>query len=547
MLHSCDVPTCVHADADPLISHVREGTARDGSAVDNQALFAADGTALESLNVFSYARTGSIAPRQVVSVETVSVAAAEGESWSLPATVAITYNDGSVEEEQVTWSLPAESWEVPGAYQVTGTSASGHAVLAEVTILPFNGLANPSFEATDTSMWTTTGTGLSVRSTDDPRTGSRSAHFYSASASSFTLDQQVTGLPAGRYRAGGAVQGDGEGLDGTLTLSVSTSGGASATAPFSLDGWRNWSTPTTDVVDVVEGETVTVTVTGSLPAAAWGSIDDLALTRMAVPPVDTTALGAGVADAVARDPARYTPESVEALDAAIGSARRVLATEGATQAQVDDARSGLSRPVAGLVEADGAKRTPARGGLSHDNGWDTGLLDGAYTVRMNLFWGENATSFRLYENGQLVSTTPLTYGGVGRQDAAVAVSGKANGTYVYTGELVNSKGATAVAPVTVTVRDALPGTPVLSHDNWDGDGSFVLGAAMWWGTNATSYRFFEGEMLIAEGELEARTPVAQSAALRVDGATVGSHTYRVEFVNAAGTTSSNAQRVDVRR
>ena len=29
VLHSCDVPTCVHADADPLVSHVREGSGRD--------------------------------------------------------------------------------------------------------------------------------------------------------------------------------------------------------------------------------------------------------------------------------------------------------------------------------------------------------------------------------------------------------------------------------------------------------------------------------------------------------------------------------------
>jgi len=29
LLHSCDVPTCVHAEVDPHVSHVREGSARD--------------------------------------------------------------------------------------------------------------------------------------------------------------------------------------------------------------------------------------------------------------------------------------------------------------------------------------------------------------------------------------------------------------------------------------------------------------------------------------------------------------------------------------
>jgi arabinogalactan endo-1,4-beta-galactosidase len=185
--------------------------------------------------------------------------------------------------------------------------------------------------------------------------------------------------------------------------------------------------------------------------------------------------------------------------------------------------------------------------LSHDNGWDTGLQDGSYTVSMNLWWGVNATKFRLYENGTLIATTPLTFGGLGAQSASVAVTGKANGTYVYTGLLENSKGTTPVAPITVTVTDANPGVPVLSSDNADGDGVYKVTANLWWGTNATSYRFFENGTLVSQGTLVAATPGAQTAVLNVAGKAKGSYDYRVEFVNSAGATSSKVLTVKVKK
>lgn len=196
---------------------------------------------------------------------------------------------------------------------------------------------------------------------------------------------------------------------------------------------------------------------------------------------------------------------------------------------------------------DGSTAAPARGILSHDNGWDTGLADGDYTVTMNLWWGENASSFRLYENGELVATVPLTYAGKQAQTAVVPVTGKPNGTYVYTGELVNSTGSAPTSSVTVKVTQATPGMPRLSHDNRDGDGDYTVTANLWWGTNATAYRFFEGDTVVAEGTLIAATPGAQAARLHVTGAAKGTHTYRVEFSNAAGATVSDPLTVTVRR
>ncbi|WP_279234269.1 glycosyl hydrolase 53 family protein [Microbacterium sp. SS28] len=808
-----------------------------GSAWDNQALFAHDGTPLESLRVFEYVRTGAVAPREVTDVQDPAVSFTEGQTIALPATVTVSYNDGSSEQQAVTWSDAAAWIKGAGTYTVAGTTAGGHATTATVTVLAQNFLRNPSFEGADISMWARNGSALTVRSTNDPKTGTRSSHFYSGSAYTFTLTQIVTGLAAGSYTASASLQGDGENAASDVRITLSTApGGKSAFAPFAMNGWLNWSTPTTSAVAVAAGDAVTVRISANLPGGAWGTLDDVRLVKEATaadtaalraavaradlvvreaataeslaglddaleiaavvlaatspaqqlvddalaqldsafdalelsgaepaptvapvavtfvegdpialpqtvdivrwngsadsipvvwssavgaitgsgsytvagktdaagalsasitvtprqwvknagfedsdasawtvtgegaaigatgdaaqgsralvfwlgtpyraalsqritgvpegqytlsattqgggaaagdsavvtaataagsasaplelagwrvfrtgttapvtvgtdgvvtvsaalslsaeawgtldevrltrvgPVVVTTALEADVAAAAARDLAPYTPATASAVTAALEGARIVLGADWPTEADVQAARTRLALAVGGLVPlADGARTAPARGVLSDDNGWDTGLKDGAYTVKVNLWWGENATVFRLFENGTLIAAVPLRYGGVSGQSAAVPVSGKKDGTYVYTGELVNSQGTTAVTPVTVKVTDAKPGVPVLSHDNHDGDGAYTVTANLWWGTNATAYRFYEDGSLVAEGPLAASTPNAQSASVAAAGKAKGSHVYRVEFLNGAGVTSSKTLTVTVRR
>lgn len=806
-----------------------------GSAWDNQALFAADGTPLESLNVFAYARTGSVAPREVTDVGTVALTVPEGEPVVLPRSVTVTYNDGSAEDHPVTWSGAQEWISGPGSYRVSGVTASGHATEAAVVVAQRNFLRNPGFEAPDTGMWDRVGAGVTVRATDDPHSGERAAHFHSPEPYAFTLSQRVDGLPAGEYVARAALQGDGEATADDVRLTLANPSGDSRSASFALTGWRVWSTPTTGAVTVPEHGSATVTITADLPggawgtvddvelvrhlppgadtgalralvdragrldraafadlapldravevarvvlgalspaadqvadavrrldnalgglelvgdapaprvgpvavavvdgepvrlpagvtvttydgivteqpvtwsdavrwiagpgayairgttgaglavtarvtvagrdwlrnggfedadtsmwtvdgpgariedadnaaagsralsfwldsaysftltqrlsglpagdyvlsavtqgggtspsdvltlsarsnagsadvplelagwkvfrtattapvavgadgeltvsasfalgAGAWGSIDELRLVRAGAADVDTGGLAAAVAEAEGIDRGGYTPESAATLTAAIERAHVVLDADRPSRDAVDGARQALADAVADLVVRDTARRAPGQGVLSHDNGWDTGLRDGAYAVRMNLWWGENATSLRLYENGVLIARVPLSPDGVNAQSASVPVTGRSNGTYVYTGELVNSRGRTAVRPVTVTVTQAAPAKPSIGHDNADGDGDYRVVANLWWGTNATSYRFFENGVLVAEGPLPAATPNAQRAELAVTGKAGGSYLYRAEFVNAAGTSTSGDVRVEVRR
>ena len=95
------------------------------------------------------------------------------------------------------------------------------------------------------------------------------------------------------------------------------------------------------------------------------------------------------------------------------------------------------------------------------------------------------------------------------------------------------------------VTQANPGTPVLSNDNWDGDGTYTVTANMWWGTNATSYTFYENDTAVGQGTLTDKTPAAQTATLPVTGKAPGTYTYRVDFTNAAGTTTSTTMTVKV--
>ena len=193
-----------------------------------------------------------------------------------------------------------------------------------------------------------------------------------------------------------------------------------------------------------------------------------------------------------------------------------------------------------------AEAAPAEAVLSSDNGHDTGLRDGSFRITMNLWWGENASRFDLYQDGTLISTTSLAPASPEAQSATVDVSGLGNGDYEYVGVLVNSKGQTKTEPLTVRVTDANPAKVVLSHDNRDKDGDYTVTADLWWGTNATSYRLLENGSPIAEGELSADTPNAQQVKVDVTGRAAGSYEYVMEFSNSAGTTASAPKTVTVK-
>lgn len=192
-----------------------------------------------------------------------------------------------------------------------------------------------------------------------------------------------------------------------------------------------------------------------------------------------------------------------------------------------------------------SKAKPGTVVLSDDNGYDTGLLDGTYNVTMNMWHGENGIIYKLYENDVLIDTRILTDNSPSAQSTVTSITYKKNGTYRYYAELTNAFGTTTSGTHVVTVSKAAPDKPVLSGDNWDGDGNFKVRMNMWWGTNGGTYNLYENGILIYTEALANHTPSAQSSVMTVTNRAIGTYQYRGELVNYAGATSSDTMIVKV--
>jgi hypothetical protein len=263
----------------------------------------------------------------------------------------------------------------------------------------------------------------------------------------------------------------------------------------------------------------------------------------------TLSMPAGT-DRVALTPTATGPSSSITIDGvAVGSgvAHEVMVADG-TPIAVDvdsaDGTASVRYTVAVDVAAPIDDAPPASGKLSNTSGWATGLHDGDFAVRMDLWWGVNAREFRLYENGALIETVELTPNGLNAQHATVDIAGRANGEYVYTGELVNTAGVTATSTTTVQVTDAAPGKPALRASG-SGDTRTLL-TDLWWGTNATEYRLYHNGDLVDTQALVAATPGAQHAETLVSGLAPGRHEFQSVLVNHAGETRSDVVVVKIR-
>ncbi|MEF3403108.1 right-handed parallel beta-helix repeat-containing protein [Agromyces sp. CCNWLW203] len=230
----------------------------------------------------------------------------------------------------------------------------------------------------------------------------------------------------------------------------------------------------------------------------------------------------------------------DALVAALADARAAGDATDASQARIDEQLAALSAALEPLLPP-----LPGRAVLSDDNAHD-GIRGGSFNVTANLWWGQNGTTLRLLENGAVVAEVALEDATPAAQRVTVPVADRPNGEYTYTCELVNFTGATPCSPHVVKVDEAAPAAPVLSHDNRDRDGDYVVTADLWWGTNATSWSLSENGVDVASGDLADATPAAQRVQVPLTGRATGSYSYVVTFANALGQTESKALVATVR-
>lgn len=283
-----------------------------GSAIDNQAWFDFEGTALPTAKIYSLIRTGAEADKLITSVESkLQRDVFLGEEITNYPTVKAKYNDNSEADLAVTWDSDEQAlvnvYKV-GEYIVHGVASEGgkdYKVTLTIRVLrkgSSNILVNPGFEDNDGSFtkpkgWsidfdTTTGSSpVSSKQSDwaaNPKSGTLAMNFYfddktnPQQTGTFTVSQEVV-PEAGTYSFGGYAQGDGVGTYDVQYLFAEVRDGnnnlkSRKQAPFNLNGWRNWSEPEIAGIAVEEGDKVTVGVvmTSTVPGA-WGSLDDFYL------------------------------------------------------------------------------------------------------------------------------------------------------------------------------------------------------------------------------------------------------------------------------
>lgn len=265
-----------------------------GSAVDNQAMFYPDGTATAGLKVWNYVKTGAkVTKIGVEDIETVNVTAEAGKEIELPKTVNVTYNTEKV-EENVVWNTEGIDFSKAGTYTVEGTvkfskkiergaykDKTSGTTKCTVVIKQQNLITDADdagFEKAD-NFTTDNSIVDSVSSTkDDKKSGEACAHWYNGgedkTEAAITYNKAIT-LASGEY----IFEYVGQGADGDeLYAEVMDSEGniIAKGDNVTLEGWKNWKTPS--VSFKLEKETKVTLVVGIVSAkGGWGTADDLYL------------------------------------------------------------------------------------------------------------------------------------------------------------------------------------------------------------------------------------------------------------------------------
>lgn len=259
-----------------------------GCSWDNQAMFDFTGHPLASLKVFKYLKYGATAPLAVDSIPAVTVACNIGTDPELPDTVSVIYNDRSEAQVPVTWNtddVTAVDTENGGNFTVSGTLEDGTEVTAAVTVDRINYVQNPSFEDSDTSMWTvnysgeTDPTDYQVKAAD-AHSGEVAFHFWSGSADmDFSIEQSFTDLEPGTYELSAFSQGGDLSDDASMELYALVNG-RELTSPFKLTTYADWQNPAIPEIKVTDGS-LTIGVRYKCNVNSWGTLDDVTLYKIA--------------------------------------------------------------------------------------------------------------------------------------------------------------------------------------------------------------------------------------------------------------------------
>lgn len=262
-----------------------------GCAVDNQALFDAQGHPLDSLQIFNLVRYGNTDVEiRADALEDVELISDIGKPITLPETVNAVMTDGSKSAVAVTWNVTdgeLEAMANGGANQYTVTGAAdGMTVNAYINVVEYNYLVNDSFELGDLTGWDLTEYGNAdelyvEQKVTDSLTGSYHMHFWSSRSDSveFALEQTVEDLGAGSYKFTISIMG-GDCGETEIYAYIKINGEIVGREELTINGYGNWDTATVRGVDYAEGDELTVGIYVKCQGSgngAWAKIDDAML------------------------------------------------------------------------------------------------------------------------------------------------------------------------------------------------------------------------------------------------------------------------------
>lgn len=264
-----------------------------GSAVDNQALFAADGSPLASINVWNLVKTGAVSKyTSVDSIESPAETIEVGGEYTLPETVKVTYSNETL-NENVEWNqeeIAAIDTDIPGTYTITGTvtfskpidtgeyaGMTESTVIYKLTVKEKNLIGDDwSFENGDSNFVGLDSTGKGIDG-ETPYDGDKCLHWYLDNAATSVVTYNGSGnngitLQPGSYTFECVAQGE---VGDTVTLKVinfATNDVLETGEAVSLNDWKNWTTPSV-TFSIAEETTITLQMEIGIQNGGWGTID----------------------------------------------------------------------------------------------------------------------------------------------------------------------------------------------------------------------------------------------------------------------------------
>ena len=264
-----------------------------GSAVDNQAFFAADGTALNSLYVYQYVYTGAETNEiEIQEIEKPSVACYLGDAISLPGQVTVKFNKGNV-SKTVKWAGTPSSKKV-GTYTINGTitlnsdEVPNQGTYAGCTTIP----TTFTYEVKHTNLLDAGVAGFAVadayvtsdsalntydlKTNDVVEAGNPVMHWYDGSNAidGFAITKDEIKLSAGTYCISAETQGE----KGAVQLQIVNAEEeiVAQSESVACEGWHVFKYPSVSFT-LAEEKNIRVKILVTGEAGSWGTVDNLYL------------------------------------------------------------------------------------------------------------------------------------------------------------------------------------------------------------------------------------------------------------------------------